>query len=82
MNTKAETKMIETPLKHKFDNKMISMPAIMEEDQTLKTEALVEHDTLRICYDGIKTSSKSLQSQLIDEKDQKDNILTEVKELH
>ena len=58
------------------------MPAIMEEDQTLKTEALVEHDTLRICYDGIKTSSKSLQSQLIDGKGQKDNILTEVKELH
>ena len=51
--------MIETPLKHKFDNKMISIPAIMEDDQPLKTEALVEHDTLRICYDRIKTSSKS-----------------------
>ena len=55
----AETKMIETPLKHKFDNKMISIPAIMEDDQPLKTEALVEHDTLRIYYDRIKTSSKS-----------------------
>ena len=58
------------------------MQAILEVEQIQKTEALVELDALRTSYDRIKTSSKSLQSQLVDEKDQKDNILTEVKELH